>query len=458
MLKPYVEEIITDKTPYELFLNFSKEKEIMFLDSSLYHKKLGQYSFIAFEPFIKFRYKNKTAYINEEKKSGDCFELLEEIFIKYKSQQDEKLPFTGGGMGYFSYDLAREYFEIEDKTKELCEVFDCYYNFYDVIIAFDHEQSKTYLSYIPVKSNSIEKFNAIKNKIAEMKKVDFDKGYSVNIVEKDKTDFKSMFSPEQYMDMVEKMKEYIREGDIYIGNLTHTFSGYTKRTPLQIYNNLRRINPAPFSAFLGLAEYQILSSSPERFLQINNRRVTTRPIKGTVPRGKNQEEDKKYIEKLMNSEKDKSELLMVVDLERNDLSKVCKPKSVKVESLFEIESYATVHHLVAEISAELEGKNTTLDCIKACFPGGSITGTPKYRTMQVIEELEKTKRNIYTGAIGYLGFDGNADLNITIRTILYKNGKLWMGVGGGITWESDREEEYKETLDKAKALFNSINN
>lgn len=457
MFKAYIEEIITDKTPYELFLCFKSKKEIMFLDSSLQHDKLGRYSFIAFEPFLEFRYKNKIAYMNGIKKSGDCFVLLEEIFSKYKCQQDERLPFTCGGIGYFSYDLAREYYDLEDNTENICDTYDCYFNFYDIVIAYDHESCKTFLSYISVTKDTIEKFNAIKNIIEEIGKLDYTQELSQYNLGKDNVIFSSAFSPQEYMNTVERVKDYIREGDIYIGNLTHTFTGNTNKTPLQIYDNLRKINPAPFSAFLGLKEYQIICSSPERFLQIKNRTVITRPIKGTVPRGKTEEEDKIFVNKLKNSDKDKAELLMVVDLERNDLSKVCKPKSVKVKSLFEIESYATVHHLVAEIIGKLDENKTSLECIKACFPGGSITGTPKYRTMQVIEELEKTKRNIYTGAIGYLGFDGNADLNIVIRTILYKNGKLWMGVGGGITWESDKEEEYKETLDKAKALFNSIN-
>ena len=252
---------------------------------------------------------------------------------------------------------------------------------------------------------------------------------------------------------MEKVRQFIRSGDIYITNLTQRFCCETEKDPYEVYKNLRHINPAPFAAFMNVEDFSLVSSSPERFLEIRNNIVQTRPIKGTRPRGKNEEEDLKNRQELIDSEKDKAELLMIVDLERNDLSKVCKPYSVKVTELFKLEEYSTVFHLVSTVVGELKDEYTAVDCIKACFPGGSITGAPKVRSMEIIEELEPTRRNIYTGCIGYLGFDGNADLNIVIRTILMKDGKAYLGVGGGITWESNKEEEYDETLDKAKALM-----
>ena len=225
---------------------------------------------------------------------------------------------------------------------------------------------------------------------------------------------------------------------------------------MDIYKVLRHLNPAPFGAYMPLEGFEVLCSSPERFLQITKGRVETRPIKGTRPRGETEEEDRDNIRALEESEKDRSELLMVVDLERNDLSKVCRPYTVKVTELFEIESYATVHHLVATVVGQLEEGQTAVDCLKACFPGGSITGTPKIRAMEVIETLERSRRNLYTGCIGYFGFDGGGDFNIVIRTILKKDNVLEICVGGGITWESDPEAEYLETLDKAQALFRAV--
>ncbi|MDU5107890.1 aminodeoxychorismate synthase component I, partial [Clostridium sp.] len=272
-------------------------------------------------------------------------------------------------------------------------------------------------------------------------------------VEETRKNFISNFNKSEYKTAITKMKNYIVSGDIYIANMTQRFYTDSAEDSFEIYKKLRSINKAPFSAYMNFNDFQIISSSPERFLEVNNRKVVTRPIKGTRPRGKNKEEDKKNSLELLNSEKDKAELLMVVDLERNDLSKVCKPHSVKVTELFKLETYATVFHLVSTVEGELKDEVSAIKCIKECFPGGSITGTPKIRAMEIIEELEALKRNIYTGSIGYFDFRGNADFNIAIRTIIKKDNKAYFGVGGGITYDSNEEDEYNETLDKAKALM-----
>ena len=204
---------------------------------------------------------------------------------------------------------------------------------------------------------------------------------------------------------------------------------------------------------MNFEDFQVISSSPERFLSVVEGKVHTRPIKGTRPRGKNPKEDKENKEALINSEKDKSELLMIVDLERNDLSKVCTPHSVKVTELFKIEEYATVFHLVSTVEGRLKDGASSIKCIKECFPGGSITGAPKIRAMEIIEELEGLKRNLYTGSIGYFDIRGNCDFNIVIRTIIKKDNRAYFGVGGGITWDSNPEDEWFETIDKAKALM-----
>jgi para-aminobenzoate synthetase component 1 len=222
---------------------------------------------------------------------------------------------------------------------------------------------------------------------------------------------------------------------------------------LEIYEKLRNSNKAPFSAYMNFKDFQVISSSPERFLSIIDGVVQTRPIKGTRPRGNNYKEDEKNKNELMNSEKDKSELLMIVDLERNDLSKVCMPNSIKVTELFKLEEYETVFHLVATIEGKLKENVSSVRCIKECFPGGSITGAPKIRAMEIIEELEKLKRNIYTGSIGYFDLRGNSDFNIVIRTIVKKDNKAYLGAGGGITWESIETDEWFETIDKAKSLM-----
>ena len=270
--------------------------------------------------------------------------------------------------------------------------------------------------------------------------------------------FTSNFEKEEYINAVGKVRDYIRSGDVYIMNLTQRFKCQVTRGGYDIYNDLRTINPAQFGAYMKMDKFEILSCSPERFLKVREGVIDTRPIKGTRPRGKNNQEDEKNKIELMHSEKDKSELLMIVDLERNDLSRVCKLNTVKVTELFEIEEYPTVFHLVANIRGELEEGKDIIDCIRVAFPGGSITGAPKIRSMEIIDEMEKVRRNIYTGSIGYLGFDGNSDINIVIRTIMLKDRNAYFGVGGGVTWESEEEFEYEETLHKANALMRALCN
>jgi para-aminobenzoate synthetase component 1 len=219
---------------------------------------------------------------------------------------------------------------------------------------------------------------------------------------------------------------------------------------------LRRRSPAPFSCYVNLGSHQIVGSSPERFLRIENGRVETRPIKGTRPRGRNPIEDARLRDELLGSEKDRAELLMIVDLERNDLGRVCGFGTVAVDDFCRLESHPTVHHLAATVSGRLRPECDAFDCIRAMFPGGSITGAPKIRAMQIIDELETCRRDIYTGSVGYIGFDGAADLNIAIRTIICSRGRATYHVGGGIVWDSDPEAEFKECMDKGRAMFESL--
>ncbi len=238
--------------------------------------------------------------------------------------------------------------------------------------------------------------------------------------------------------------------------MTQQLTIESEKPPLDVFYDLRKNNPSPFGGYMDYGDFQIVSASPERFLKMKKGHVNTRPIKGTRKRGATSEEDLLMRTELENSEKDKSELLMIVDLERNDLNRVCKPGSVKVTELFTVEEYATVFHLVSDIEGTLEEDKNFVDLMEAAFPGGSITGAPKYRAMEIIDELEHGKRNLYTGSIGYLTLDGDCDFNIVIRTALHKDGKYFLGAGGGITAESDLEFEYEETLQKAKAILEAL--
>jgi para-aminobenzoate synthetase component 1 len=440
-LKKYYDPFYT----YNLFYN---NLDSIFLDSSKKDKLLSRYSFIGLNPYKKFTSKGRKVWINDEIHDNvDPFEELEKLMETYKISIESDIPFISGAIGYFSYDIGRILEELPDNSSEDFEIPDSVFILFDNLIIFDLHNKKTYITAI---GQLEEPENSISN-IEECMADYVEDG--IEISKKSNNTFFSNFNKDEYEKTITLIREYIRSGDVYIANMTRRIWCENNDESYKIYQKLRNSNKAPFSAYMNFKDFQVISSSPERFLSIINGVVQTRPIKGTRPRGKSKEDDEKNKNELINSEKDKSELLMIVDLERNDLSKVCKPNSVKVTELFKLEQYETVFHLVATIEGELKEHVSSVKCIRECFPGGSITGAPKIRAMEIIEELEGLKRNIYTGSIGYFDLRGNSDFNIVIRTIVKKAGKAYLGVGGGITWESIEEDEWFETIDKAKALM-----
>lgn len=264
------------------------------------------------------------------------------------------------------------------------------------------------------------------------------------------------FTKPDYMDAVQHMIDYIVEGDIYVVNMTQQLQIKSPVEPYHMFQRLRTNNPSPFGGYLNFGDFQIICASPERFLQMRDKTVQTRPIKGTRKRGDTPEEDAALKEELAASEKDQSELLMILDLERNDLNRVCVPGSVRVTELFAVETYATVFHLIANVVGQLRPELSAMDLLEAAFPGGSITGAPKLRAMELIDKEEHSRRNLYTGSIGYIALNGDCDFNIVIRTAVHKDGIYHLGVGGGITCESDLEFEHEETLQKARALLRAL--
>ncbi|OOM73434.1 aminodeoxychorismate synthase component 1 [Clostridium puniceum] len=448
MINFQIKELTTYYNPFYTYSLFQNQIDSIFLDSSKEDKLLSKYSFIGLNPYRKFISKGKNVLIDgEEYKEIDPFEKLEKLLEEYKIDFDNDIPFISGAIGYFSYDIGRTIEELPDNSEEDFNIPDSMFIFFDNLIIFDVQNRKTYITSV----GQIEDAEKSLLKI-EMRLKDYKEELEIK-VETSNNKFFSNFNKEEYEKSISTLKDYIRNGDVYIANMTRRIWCNNNEGSFKIYEKLRQINKAPFSAYMNFKEFQIISSSPERFLSITDGLVQTRPIKGTRPRGKNLEEDERNKNELINSEKDKSELLMIVDLERNDLSKVCKINSVKVTELFKLEEYETVFHLVATIEGKLKENVSSVKCIRECFPGGSITGAPKIRAMEIIEELEKLKRNIYTGSIGYFDLRGNSDFNIVIRTIVKKDNKAYVGVGGGITWESIEEEEWFETIDKGKALM-----
>lgn len=472
MKKAKIIEFHTQLNSMEMFEALKENSRYpFFLDSGMDREKLGRYSFIGVDPFLVIKKEKEDIileeydYIKNEKKyrkekQKKIFQVLEEKLEKYKIDSTE-IPFVGGGVGYFSYELAHEIEELPSDVVEDLIIPEVIMGFYDGIVIVDHLKGKNYISAIGFKEERekiIKKINdkmdiaSIKREIDKIKNQDTP---SKTIV-KDR-EITSNMTKEYYLEAISKLKKYIKSGDIYQVNFTQRFSCDFDENPYKLYKNLREINPAPFAGFYDFGSGTIVSSSPERFVKLKDKIIETRPMKGTRPRGKDEIEDKRLKKELVSSEKDRAELLMIVDLMRNDISRVSESGSVKVPELFYLEEYATVLQMVSKVVGKLKTELSAIDVVREIFPGGSITGAPKIRAMEIINELEPTTRNIYTGSMGYIGFNGNMDLNICIRTIVLKDKKAYFQVGGGIVWDSDPEEEYEESLVKGRALVRSLN-
>jgi para-aminobenzoate synthetase component 1 len=473
--------------PLLIFSAFKNEKNCFFLDSSLNSDySQGRFSFLGIDPFFVLKTKGQNP-----------FGKLREALNKYNFSPPQKfpIPFLGGAVGYLTYDLG---VILEKKIKKLTKkdlgIPDCFFGFYNTVVVIDHLKKLLYLfalglpetKYHLAKSQAVANFKKVYNLISNIPNVkkplsnaDIRKslpaGRQATQIYADKSSnprpsvcnlresaFKdirlnSNFTKEKYLLAIKKAKEYIKTGDIYQVNLSQSFQTRTNLTGFEIYQRLRQISPSYFSAYFDAGGFQILSASPERFLKLEGNIVITRPMKGTRPRAKDKIKDRKLRQGLLESVKDKAELVMIVDLERNDLGRVCSYDSVKVIKLRELEEYSTVFQTTATIQGHLHKDKDRIDLLRACFPGGSITGCPKIRAMEIIEELEPNRRTIYTGCLGYLSFSGNMDFNILIRTILKKENQLYFGSGGGIVIDSIPENEYEETLVKAKAMAEAIN-
>ncbi|RHA46451.1 aminodeoxychorismate synthase component I [Blautia obeum] len=432
----------------ELYTYFAGTDDSVFLDSSLVNK-LGRYSVIGAVPYLKLVKEGNNFYINGEKETTCSFETYMKTYLaEHKDKNNTELPIISGAIGYFSYEYGRKLMEVDSVKEDLVSIPDAVLVFYDFYIIEDRHEQRTYLIANGITREAAKLLDEMESRI---------NGKPVYMQKESDTEYpievQPNFAKDEYKQAVDRMIRYIIEGDIYITNMTQQLTVKSDKVPLDVFYDLRENNPSPFGGYFDYGDFQIVCASPERFLKMQKGHVNTRPIKGTRKRGETPEEDMFMRTELENSEKDKSELLMIVDLERNDLNRVCRPGSVKVTELFSVEEYATVFHLVSDIEGDLEESKNVMDLLEAAFPGGSITGAPKYRAMEIIDELENNKRNLYTGSIGYLTLDGGCDFNIVIRTALYKDGKYYLGVGGGITAESDLEFEYEETLQKAKAVL-----
>jgi para-aminobenzoate synthetase component 1 len=392
---------------------------------------------------------------NHETACSDPFALVRNA-LGVPTAPIKDVPFAGGALGYWGYDLARQMFTLAhinapplpDRAREMVPEMapEMMIGIYDWALVLDHQQHTARLMSHRRFAETAELLPQILLRLQGNAILPPD---TFRVLGK----ITSNFTPDSYASAFAAVQNYLRAGDCYQINLAQRFSAAATGDALGAYFTLRSLSPAPYSAFLNFPQSKILCASPERFLRVQNGSVETKPIKGTRPRSSDAKLDRQLGEALRNHPKDRAENLMIVDLLRNDLGKSCAPGSVRVPKLFELESFANVHHLVSTVEGKLAEGRDALDVLRDCFPGGSVTGAPKQRAMQIIEQLEPNLRGIYCGAIGYVGFDGNMDSNIVIRTLVYSDGEIRCWAGGGIVADSEEKAEYQETLDKASAML-----
>jgi para-aminobenzoate synthetase component 1 len=407
----------------------------------------GRYSFLGSNPYAALLARGDRISLwrggREKAFRGNPFDVLSELLSEKRLENDRGLPFPGGAVGAFGYDLGAHLEKLPHRAEDDLDFPDLVLGFYDRVVAIDHQERRASIVELSDRARDraigsgayLEAFGGSAR---------YPVGRGAN------------FTRDRYLGAIARAKEYIAAGDIYQVNLSQRFHARVEAPPFEIYGKLREASPAPYAAFLEWGRRAILSASPEQFLELRDRTVVTRPIKGTRRRSPDDDQDERLRQELYQSPKDDAELAMIVDLERNDLGRIAEPGSVRVTAPKVLESHPTVHHLSATIEGKLRRGLGAVDLLRAAFPGGSVTGAPKIRAMEIIDELEPTRRAFYTGAIGHIGFDGSMNLSVAIRTILSDGPDFFFQAGGGIVADSDPVSEYDETLAKAAAMARAV--
>ncbi|MDD5019577.1 MAG: anthranilate synthase component I family protein [Candidatus Omnitrophica bacterium] len=445
------------------FAPFSGKPYAFLLESGRRHRLRGRFSFFSASPFAVLRYEGGRVTVESEgqkKQTGRSLqETLRALMKEYVLPQEERLsyPFLCGAVGFLAYDFGFSLEEVRRRHRPQAGIPDLMFGFYDCAVAFDHfkKEMVVFSSGFPQHGRGRKK--RARRRLGEVLQVLEERaGHEMSLPVGSEPAWRSDVTQREYETAVRKAKAYIAAGDIYQVNLSQRFRGRTRLEDRQIYDRLARAFPAGFSAYFRGKDFSIISASPEQFLMFDGQTVATRPMKGTRPRSGRAGEDARQRQQLWKSRKEKAELLMVVDLERNDLGRVCDYGSVRLREKRTLEAYRTVFQATSEIAGRLHPGKDRWDLLKACFPGGSVTGCPKIRAMEIIEELEPVGRGIYTGALGYLSFHDTLQFNILIRTLLKIKDRVSFYVGGGIVADSDPRREYEETLVKARALFEAF--
>lgn len=414
----------------------------------------GRYDIFAADPSITLRTRGESTEI--ARRDGEVttsrhspFALLRQL-LGERCASIPDLPFCGGAIGYLGYDLGRRLERLPSIAAADVDMPELAIGVYDWAVVVDHERRRAQLVGCGRDPHTFAQWPRLLERLARSPARPV---APFRVL----THARSNLSRDEYAEAFRRVQEHIRIGDCYQVNLTQRFAARADGDPWDAYLKLREINPAPFAAYLDFPDGKVLCSSPELFLRVVGDRVETKPIKGTRPRAADRARDRALADELSASAKDRAENVMIVDLLRNDLGKTCVPGSVRASKLFEVESFASVHHLVSTVEGRLAPGKDAIDLLAGCFPGGSITGAPKVSAMRIIEELEPQRRGVYCGAIGYVGYDGNLELNIAIRTLVQRGDSIYAWAGGGVVADSSVESEYQESLDKAAALLEVLN-
>lgn len=459
---------IRERNP-ELIYNRLRSNNSYLLESVEGSKKMARYSFIGFNPAVKLRVKEGKIKFevfdpnlkNLKLKDSDPLEIMKSLFSQFEFNKKPLLTrFVGGFVGYFSYDLVRYFYNLPKKTKDDLNEPDCEFILTKNNLIFDHKEKRTYLLshqfLLPGEKIDREIIHKDWEKISKTLSSFSQPSYLIKKEGKREKKFFSNISKREFEKKVKKAKEYILAGDILQVVLSRRIETEFKGDKFKIYHHLKKINPSPYMYYLDFGQRKIVGSSPEMLVRVEKRKVETYPIAGTRPRGRNFNEDKRLEKELLEDEKEKAEHIMLVDLARNDLGKVAQFGSIKVKRLMAIEKYSHVQHLVSEVSGKLKDEEDEFSVLKSIFPAGTVSGAPKVRAMEIIDELELRKRGIYAGAIGYFSFNRNIDMAITIRTIIFEKDKAFLQAGAGIVADSKPDREYQEIMNKVQVLLKAL--
>lgn len=473
-LIPVYREILADlETPVSCFLKVGERPYSYLLESVEGGETMARYSFIGASHSLIFRSQDREITIQRSGCSDERFVTtkdplfeLEKLLSVYQEASVLGLPpFSGGAVGYMGYDAVRFIEKIPNKNPDVYKIPDSVFIFTDTLFVFDHLKKKIKVicnAHMDESSDPADVYDRAVQKINDEIRV-LRSGLSGNAAMFDpakdaKPSFKSNFSEAEFKKIVLKAKEHIKKGDIFQVVLSQSLSTPIKAAPFDVYRSLRSVNPSPYMFYLNCKDFVLAGSSPEVHVRCEDRKAILRPIAGTRPRGRDTKEDQKLQQELLADTKEKAEHLMLVDLGRNDLGRVCEYKSVKVPEFMVIEKYSHVMHIVSLVEGLLKKGKTVFDLLRATFPAGTISGSPKVKAMEIIDKLENQKRGFYSGVVGYFSYSGNLDSCITIRTILMKDGTAYVQAGAGVVADSDPKKEYEETLNKARALLVAIAN